>query len=325
MTALLVVAMSLCGQIEPLQEPLEPAEPSELLPLEPAQPAPAPAQPAEPAQPAAPQGPAPKYTVGTVLYVDASSLALRSGPKRDAMLVHYMPRNTRVEVASDVIDPVPDKIGSKEGYWVYVRDGNHKGYAFDAYLVAAPPTLEETLDWTCVPGKRVGPITAKTTYDDLVATFGEPNVGDANIPIGDGKVEPGTVIFPDSPDKRLFIQWEIPKKKPHAVIIEGARWKTTKGIGIGTPLSHIIEVNNAPISFAGFGWDYAGYVMSWRGGSLEEDHVLGEDLSLFLAPKQPYIPSDFEALQGDREFSSDTPEAGKLNLYVKAMTVYVRD
>lgn len=319
MTALLIVTLSMCGQIEPLEEP---AGAGELLPLEPAEPLPG----LEPAQQTPqPQVTEPIYAPGTVLYVDASSLALRSGPKRDAMLVHYMPRNARVEVIEDVMNPVPDKIGSKEGHWVYVRHGNHKGYAFDPYLVPAPPALEETLDWTCVPGKRVGPIDAETTHEDLVAAFGEPNVGDANIPVGDGEYEPGTVIFSDSPDKRVFVQWEIPRQKPHSVIIEGTRWKTTKGIGIGTRLSEILEANDAPISFAGFGWDYAGYVMSWRGGALEQDHILGEDISLFLAPKQPYLPSDFEALQGEREFSSDMPEAGKLNLYVKAMTVYLHE
>ena len=148
---------------------------------------------------------------------------------------------------------------------------------------------------------------------------------DALIPIGEGKTERGTVIFSEDPERRLFVQWKYQKVSPKAVIIEGTRWRTTKGIGIGSRLSEVLRANQAPISFAGFGWDYAGYVMSWRGGALEKDHTLRDDISLFLSPQQPYLPGDFEALQGDREFSSDLPEASKLNLHVSAMTIMLHD
>jgi len=66
-------------------------------------------------------------------------------------------------------------------------------------------------------------------------------------------------------------------------------------------------------------------VMSWRGGALESDHVLGEGLAMFLAPKEPYLPAHFQALQGDEEFGSDMEPAQKLNLYVRALTVYLHD
>lgn len=266
-----------------------------------------------------------KYPPGTVLYVDASSLALRTGPKRDAILVHYMPRETRVVAMKDVIDSVPDSIGGREGHWIFARQGQHEGYVFDAYLVSMPPSMNESLDWLCEPGKRVGPIKSKTTLEELMSFFGEANVRDAVIPLGEGETERGTVIFPEDPERRLFIRWKYHNVSPSAVIVEGTRWRTAKGFGIGSRLSEILRANEGPISFAGFGWDYAGYVMSWRGGMLEADHRLRDDISIFLAPEQPYLPADFQALQGDREFSSEQPESTKLNLHINAMTIMLHE
>lgn len=262
-----------------------------------------------------------KYAPGTVFYVDATSLALRTGPKRDAILVHYLPKDTRVVAVEDVIASVSERIGSRDGAWIYVQHGEHKGYAFDAFLVAAPPSMQESLDWLCEPGVRVGPITAKTTIEDLRAFFGESNVRDATIPLGEGATERGTVIFAEDDERRLFVRWKYQKISPKSVILEGTRWRTTKGIGIGSRLSELLLANEAPISFAGFGWDYAGFVMSWRGGALESDHTLRDKVTLFLAPEKPYLPADYDALQGDREFSSELPEASRLNLRVSAMTI----
>lgn len=313
MTALFVATMVLLAQVAPSEDVLEPLNAPAVQPT------------AVPAAAAQPQKAEAKYPKGTVLYVNATSLGLRSAPKRDSLLVLYMPQHAKLTVIEPGEGPVADKIADKAGQWIHVSHEGHKGYAFDAFLVGAPPKLEENLDWTCAPGKNVGPITAKSTYNDLVAVFGAANVGEATIPLGEGKTELGTVIFADSADKRLFIQWAIPKQKMHAVIVEGTRWKTAAGIGIGTPLSDIVKANGGPFTFAGFGWDYAGYVISWKGGTLEAGHKLGDDVSLFLAPQTPYLPADLAALQGDKEYSTELPQAGKVNLRVKAMTIQLRE
>jgi len=317
MTAILLMSIAIFAQAEPATDLLEPLDAPVVQPAPPA-----PAPPADPA--AASASAATKYPRGTVLYVNATSLALRAAPRRDALLIHYMPQQAKVTVLDAGEGPVADKIGDKSGSWIQVQHESHSGYAFDAFLIAAPPALEENLDWACVPGHKVGPITSKTTYNDLVATFGAKNIGDATIPLGDGKTETGTVIFADNPDQRLFIQWAIPRERPHAVIVEGRRWKTSAGISIGTPLSEIVAANGGEFTFAGFGWDYAGYVVSWKNGQLAASHALGEDISLFLAPEQPYLPADLDALQGDKEYATSLPQAGKVNLRVKAMTILLR-
>lgn len=307
----ILVAQATIGQLEPL-EPAQALEPLDLVPIE---------------QLEAPRSSLlrvrPNFEPGTRLFINATSLALRSGPKKDAGLIHYITKDEMVVALDDVIDPVPLEIGNKKGLWIYVQHGQHKGYVFDAYLAEAPPSLAENMDWICVPGVRVGPIAITTTLEDLTNQLGAVNLSVARIPLGEGKFEQGTAVFPGDKNKELIIQWAIPNVKPKAVIINGTLWKTASGVGIGVRLSKLVELNNAPISFAGFGWDYSGYLTSWRGGSFEESLTLREKFVGYLAPELPYLPEDYNALLGDTEYSSDLPEAARVNLKVSSMTVLI--
>jgi len=315
--ATLVIAAGL-GQVEPL-EALEPLEPLESL--EPPAETILPVSPPEPAVPIL----APNFLPGTVLYVNASSLALRTGPRLDAALIQYIPKDTRIIALADVIDPVPLEVGNKKGLWIYIQHDQHKGYVFDAYLVQAPPSLDEQLDWLCYPGKRVGPITNKTTYEDMVLIFGEVNISDTQIPMGNGSFEKGTAIFAGDAARQIIVQWAIPRVKPKAVVVSGTQWRTISKIGPGTRIRSIIQANGGPISFAGFEWQYAGFITSWRGGKLEADHELSNSIMAYLAPKEPYLPVDYKALTGDQEFSSDLPEADRLNLHISTMTIMLNE
>src|ERR1700761_3211026 len=62
-------------------------------------------------------------------------------------------------------------------------------------------------DWTVVPGKRAGPITAKTTRVDLVRFFGAKNVQEGDVAGSDGGIQAGTIVFGDQPDASLAVLW----------------------------------------------------------------------------------------------------------------------
>ena len=267
----------------------------------------------------------PNFEPGTKLYVNATSLALRSGPKRDAGLVHYIQRDEMVTALQDVIEPVEIMIGDKKGQWILIQHGQHKGYVFDAYLKQAPTAVIEQLQYTCIPGKSVGPINADTTLDQLKNELGEVNFAMARIPLGEGDFEEGTAVFPGDKQKQVIIQWAVPNVRPKAVIIAGTQWRTQSGIGIGVSLDKLVEINQAPVSFAGFEWDYAGFITSWQGGKLEQSDTLRTKLLAYLAPNQPYLPDDYQAIVGDAEFSSSNPQAAKLNLTVSSMTVMIAE
>lgn len=266
-----------------------------------------------------------KYPPGTLLFVDASSLAMRTGPKIDSALVKYIPKDGRVTAIPDVLEPQEETIGGKKGQWLYIQNGQHKGYVFDAFLVEAPASINETMEWVCEPGNRVGPINWQTTYEDLVYHFGQVNVSDAKIPTGDGQFEKGTQIFGGDPGRQLVIQWAIYKIKPKAIVVTGSKWRTRSGYGPGVSLTKMLALNGAAISFAGFEWEHAGFVTNWQGGNFSETDTLREDVLVYFAANSPYLPDDYEKLVGDVEYSSDMPEAEKVNIKVASMTVYIKE
>ena len=320
-----LVAHSFLGQIEALEPKeslpaIEPAEPQ--LVEKPAEPAPT-APVVKPVPPKSMDNP--KYAPGSNAFVNATSLALRTGPNTSAALIHYIKKDEVVTVLKDVVPPVPLTIGGKSGFWIYIQHKNHKGYVFDAFLAGAPPSLKDSLDLVCVPGKKVGGITAKTTYQDLARMVGEVNLGMARIPLEEkGKFEEATAVFPGDKHKELIIQWDVLRVSPKAVIVNGRNWKTASGIGIGTRLDDILTKNEVPISFLGFGHEYAGFVTSWGGGKLESTHPLRKSMLLYLSPEKPYTSENYASVQGEGEFSSVLDPVKELNLKVSSMIIMLK-
>ena len=63
--------------------------------------------------------------------------------------------------------------------------------------------------------------------------------------------------------------------------------------------------------------------MGW--GVLENTHPLRKSMLVYVAPEKPYSASDYEAMQGEKEFSSTMPEAEGLNLKVSGMTIFLKN
>src|SRR5262245_42118375 len=111
--------------------------------------------------------------------------------------------------------------------------------------------------WTIVPGGKSGAIKATTTEADLKRTYGEQNVRDGQIHVGEGEFEAGTIVFPEDPMKRIELLWSDSEGKrfPKSVHIGGVRnaafpnwsmWRTTFGISLGTTLSDLERINRRP-------------------------------------------------------------------------------
>jgi hypothetical protein len=132
----------------------------------------------------------------------------------------------------------------------------------------------QSFDWICIPGKKVGPISANTSESELIKLFGSKNVTREEIHIDEGIFEMGTTIFKGTPNE-ISIFWKEQNasdlKYPERVVIksDGSNWKTDSGIQIGTPIADLVKINMAPITFAGFDWDYEGVVLDWNKGKLE--------------------------------------------------------
>jgi len=177
--------------------------------------------------------------------------------------------------------------------------------------------------WLIVPGKGFGAITAESSEAQLVKHFGRDNVRSEDIDMGEGETEPGTVVFPDDPVRRVEVLWKDAKEKrfPWRIQIYGQKslWHTREGVSLGTTLRELERINGKPFKLAGFAWDYSGTVYSWEGGALENALMPKDKWHLTVrldepAPGNPRV-TDEERLSvlGEGEFRSDHPVMQKIN------------
>jgi hypothetical protein len=186
-----------------------------------------------------------------------------------------------------------------------------------ALLLASPAAWAADVDWLIVPGERIGAITPASSEAELRQIYGDENVGEAEVNIGEGETETGTVLFDKDPERRIQILWSDPqsKSKPARIQIDEPRnrWKTREGIAIGTSLHELERMNGRPFTLTGFGWDYSGTVVDWKDGVLEGFYGSWGRIILRLAPETG-LPQDAPAdVIGDRDIPSDQPSMQKLD------------
>ena len=169
-------------------------------------------------------------------------------------------------------------------------------------------------------------ITRATTAADLIKMFGGSNTINGQIQVGEGMTEPGTIVFPGHPNKRLDITWgKRTKEKPMVVRIssQDSVWRTFGGIGMGASLKDIEKMNGKPFTLAGFAFDYAGTVTSWRGGKIGRTEN-GCRILLRLRPSDADVStkkSFYDKVQGDHAFLSSNPAMRALNPRVYEIVV----
>ncbi|MBE9098129.1 hypothetical protein [Vacuolonema iberomarrocanum] len=188
---------------------------------------------------------------------------------------------------------------------------------------ASPDAVAQapTIDLTVVPGERVGAIDASTSRTELAELYGEENLTDADVPVGEGFVEAGTTL--DMGEGRsLNIIWsDETRTQPLEARDLGSAWQLPEGIGVGTTLEELEETLGS-FELTGFGWDYGGTVF-FEGTPLAEYDGL---VWVRLAPPDARLansPEIFEAVMGDRMIPSDDPNLDTLDLTVVDMGVYL--
>jgi hypothetical protein len=177
-----------------------------------------------------------------------------------------------------------------------------------ALLPASVPAFAQdraTIDCT-------GPFARNSDEDAVAKAFGAVNVEQADIDIGEGMTERGTVVFPKDPRWRIEILWHDGEKRrrPHVVMFrDGSAWQvpipgtTDARIAIGDALAQVEAANGKPFTILGFGWDNGGYAADWGGGRLDRP-VGGCSLSLRFDADRNAPPAALEEVSGDKEFRS---------------------
>ncbi|MEB3181553.1 MAG: hypothetical protein VKL59_21345 [Nostocaceae cyanobacterium] len=183
--------------------------------------------------------------------------------------------------------------------------------------ITETPELKDTL---IVPGERVGPVTPKTSKQDLVQLFGESRLTDKTIsgPEGIGTFAATEVNLGE--DKSFLVVWsDDTRSKILDIRNLGSAWKTPEGIGVGTSFSEL-RTTLGEFKLTGLGWDYGGYV-NLQGTKLSRYRgklILGVDADYKIAQK---FPQNLQAVSGDRELSSTNSNWKPLDVKVQRLIV----
>ena len=158
------------------------------------------------------------------------------------------------------------------------------------------------IDSLLVTENSWGAITSTTDLAGLKKIYGDLPVTDSTImgPEGIDTLEV-TYIHPGT-EKELLIYWKDSLYHKTIGAIESyqpnAPYKTAQGLKIGSTLKELLEINQKPITFSGFGWDYGGYIMSYNKGRLDSSRIN------FRLEGDEKLPM---GLDGDSDFNTDMP------------------
>jgi hypothetical protein len=186
------------------------------------------------------------------------------------------------------------------------------GVLLPALLATAQPPPAPAQAWRIIPGRAFGAIVELTTRRALDRLF-PGRVRDADVQIGEGFCAPGALVFDGTPDA-IEVAWQDEGRTRIAFVrtrTAGGRWRTARGVRIGTPLATLERLAGGPITFSGFGWDYGGR-MAWR----EDGGEIAIGLAVDSAGDRPSTE-----ISGDRDVSSDHPHVRRLRIAVDEITV----
>ncbi len=173
-------------------------------------------------------------------------------------------------------------------------------------------------DFLIVPGVRVGPVNEKSTERSLLALPGA-GAKAAQIYMGEGFEEPGVILYPDDPSRRLEVVWRGRPPAPAVVwICRGGkvpcRWRSAAGVSMGTTLKELERLNSKPFKMSGCCFDYAGSVVSFGDGKLASFVGGSGGLRLFLDVRTDGLTrQEADAVTGDRTISSSHTVPQKIN------------
>lgn len=178
----------------------------------------------------------------------------------------------------------------------------------------------ELTNWTCVPKKQVGAITANFTEADLIKTFGDKQV--QRYEAGEGESDEtyaATIVNPGTKNQ-LLVRWtkDQPYKKIESIRIEkdSTDWRTAEGITVGSTMADLVRINGKDFAFNGFyEAGEAGMTTNWQGGAVNPDLVL------YLQPNNPEAIYEGAGLSKEATYSSSNALAKKADIRVSGLII----
>ncbi len=181
--------------------------------------------------------------------------------------------------------------------------------------VAEPPAAPAA--HLVIPGEQVGLIQQNTDRQALAAIFGDDQLIDEEIAIGEGFYEPGTRVNLGDGRSLTVIWTDNTRSRPLEIRNLDSQWQTPEGIHIGQSVSDL-EAAIGEFQFYGFAWDYGGTVLM---ESSKLAHYQGL-LFLRLRPtNDAFLYNGENAIVGDILYPSDHPDLETLDAIVNDMIV----
>lgn len=117
----------------------------------------------------------------------------------------------------------------------------------DTLALAGARFIPDTMDLdrrTLVPGYRAGGLGPGTSEAHLRSWYPAERVRRVDLRLGDGSCTPGDVIEPGSPDAARIAWADSARTRIAFVRIagRGGRWRTPRGVKVGTPRSRLAEL-----------------------------------------------------------------------------------
>ena len=178
----------------------------------------------------------------------------------------------------------------------------------DASPVARPDDAAD------VAGKEAETVTALTcdypvrgsdTADSLRKRYGD----DAQVDMlagPEGTEIPGLLLWSDDMARAVEVGFASEERDRVAFVrvFAGSTW-TVEGLAVEDSLERMVDINGAPVTFRGFGWDYGGTVTDFGAGKLAQR----ADCDIFIILDSP--PEDVQLpmrLMGEGEISSESDD-----------------
>lgn len=167
------------------------------------------------------------------------------------------------------------------------------------------PTSATALALDCA-----APFTADASAASLASAFGAANVTHETIDGPEGTQLSATVLFASDPSRRVDVLW-VDETTRTGLLNASIRapntvWRGPGGLAVGASLDDVATANGGPFELAGFGWDYGGVVMDWKGGRFANVGTCSVQMQFEPAPNAP--DGAEEKVLGDRPFASDSAE-----------------
>lgn len=164
------------------------------------------------------------------------------------------------------------------------------------------PELPKTKLITC---NGIGNISLSDNMEDLIKKAGSENIYADSLFL-EGSFEGIISTLWNNTENEIAVRW-TEKQEPYRTIKfleikQGAIYKFSNGIGVGSSLSEIADLNGAPFNLYGFAWDYGGTFIDFDGGKLSaEIPCFGGVFTLQKAGSKALDPG----IMGDKKINSD--------------------